>query len=411
MKVTTATVHFKQRTQKTLADGTHPIMLVVQWQGRKEQATGISCTEEQWDSTNECFKKRMPNYVQLNKLLISLKNEVIQRKLYYEQTSTPYTAAMLLEKKDLDGTTLRLNDICSQMVKERRLSLKRKLSIDTAYNKICEFMDKDDIVITELTDIKLIDYMKWLDSRIANNTIFNYVSTLYSVIQYAYDADIINKFPKKAKEYFKKKYHREIHHKALPEENIDKLIWYWNELRCNGTDMYSRYSKGFPLTVYLISYAMFGLAPIDILKLRQNQLSQVEVKGSPYYRIDTNRSKTNRNVRVFVNADIYGDMIQPFISEEREYFLPILNSDMDEKRILQESVNLNGMVNAKLADIAEELEIEKFTWYSARHSFASIQVHNNANLGMIATAMGRSITGITSYIKNLSTDEDLISLT
>ena len=408
-KVHSATINFKLRTTKVLKDGTSPIVLCVQYNGRKDKYTGFTCTKDCWDDRNQQVKKKLPNFVMINKMLQTLKNEVIQKKLYYEQNNIDYTASMLLENKVVkDNNSKLVSDIIDRLVEERRLGLKRKLSFNTAFNSYKNFSNKTNLKITDINDISLIDYMKYLDNKIEVNTIFNYITTIYTVIQYAYDADIIKTFPKKSKAYFKRKYHRETHHKALNDDIIFKLRWFFDRME---GDVTNRYSKKFALGVYLMSYSMFGLAPIDLLKLHQKQVTIVEKNNSLYYVINTHRSKTNVPVRIFVNKDINENIIQPFITNNRTHLLPIFVDDMNEEQMLKSSRNFNEVVNRNLGLIAEELNIPKFTLYSARHSFASIAVKDNMSLGLISSGMGRSIQGITTYIKNLNTDDDLLKLT
>lgn len=54
MKVSIAVIKLVLRTNKVLADGTHPIMLRVSFNGMKERATGYSCSVRFWDKKNEC---------------------------------------------------------------------------------------------------------------------------------------------------------------------------------------------------------------------------------------------------------------------------------------------------------------------------------------------------------------------
>ena len=66
MKVSIAVIKLILRTNKVLADGTHPIMLRVSFNGMKERATGYSCDIRHWDKRNECVKKGYPNFVLVN---------------------------------------------------------------------------------------------------------------------------------------------------------------------------------------------------------------------------------------------------------------------------------------------------------------------------------------------------------
>ena len=77
MKVQIAVIQLVLRTNKTLSDGTHPIMLRVSYNGMKEKATGYSCNVKYWDKKNEMVKKGYPNWVMVNAELKRQKDDAI----------------------------------------------------------------------------------------------------------------------------------------------------------------------------------------------------------------------------------------------------------------------------------------------------------------------------------------------
>ena len=53
---------------------------------------------------------------------------------------------------------------------------------------------------------------------------------------------------------------------------------------------------------------------------------------------------------------------------------------------------------------------EKTTFYSARHTFASNFINSEgATAGELATLLGRNVSGIDRYIKELTTIQDIIA--
>ena len=78
MKVSIAVIKLVLRTNKTLADGSHPIMLRVSFNGMKERSSGYSCTEKYWSKKDECVKKGFPNYAIINHEIQKMKNEACQ---------------------------------------------------------------------------------------------------------------------------------------------------------------------------------------------------------------------------------------------------------------------------------------------------------------------------------------------
>ena len=83
MKVSIAVIKLVLRTNKVLADGSHPIMLRCSFNGMKERSTGYSCTLKHWDKKNECVKKGYPNFVMVNAELKKLKDEAIRKRDAY----------------------------------------------------------------------------------------------------------------------------------------------------------------------------------------------------------------------------------------------------------------------------------------------------------------------------------------
>lgn len=56
MRTSIAVIKLVLRTNKTLADGTFPIMLRVNWKGMKEKSTGYSCSAKYWDKVNTLYQ-------------------------------------------------------------------------------------------------------------------------------------------------------------------------------------------------------------------------------------------------------------------------------------------------------------------------------------------------------------------
>lgn len=85
MKTTTATIRFVLITSRTNKKGECPIVLRVQWNGRKEKYTGFSVPKLKWYSKNECVKpcKSLP-YALINETLIKTKSKLLKKKALYE---------------------------------------------------------------------------------------------------------------------------------------------------------------------------------------------------------------------------------------------------------------------------------------------------------------------------------------
>ena len=101
MKVSIAVIKLVLRTNKVLADGSHPIMLRVSFNGMKERSSGYSCTLKYWDKKNECVKRGYPNFVMVNAELRKMKDEAIARRDGFIARNEVYSPAMILAREEV----------------------------------------------------------------------------------------------------------------------------------------------------------------------------------------------------------------------------------------------------------------------------------------------------------------------
>ena len=104
-RLQSASIRLVQKMNRQNKNGENPIYVVVCFKGRKEKACGISCLPRYWDSRRELIKGGCPNAPVLNKMLMDIKQRVIERKTFYELNGKVYTPQLLLEDSvmDLDG--------------------------------------------------------------------------------------------------------------------------------------------------------------------------------------------------------------------------------------------------------------------------------------------------------------------
>jgi integrase len=83
------------------------------------------------------------------------------------------------------------------------------------------------------------------------------------------------------------------------------------------------------------------------------------------------------------------------------YVFPIYSEqdDTPEKRFGRMTY-ANYLVNVNLKRIAERLGMKPLTFYSARHTYASVLYHANVPMGLIAQNMGRNPAEIETYLKD-----------
>ena len=103
MKTEKAKIKLIVRTNKTLSDNTHPIMLRINWQGvRKEKSTGFSCKPNNWSTNDECLKIKgrdaIPNAATINAIILELKQQAEKIRDSFILNNISYSSEMIMEQ-------------------------------------------------------------------------------------------------------------------------------------------------------------------------------------------------------------------------------------------------------------------------------------------------------------------------
>ena len=413
MKTNSATIHLKLRTTKVLSDGTSPIMICVQWNGRKEKSTGYSTTKRYWDDKNESVKRGFPNFAAINANILDLKNKVMAKKLEYEKNNEPYSASMLIESLSLNVNASGLDfiSISEKIITENKLTHSSAQNYYTTYNALKEYFNRD-FLITELDSDTLISFAKSLELK--HSTIKSYFARIKAVLNYANAHKIATVNIDKANEWLSKHIKPEYCHRALNQYDISKLkTYYWDEL--DKSDIMNRRSKAFIMSLFMFCYYCNGIAPIDAIQLKTDN---VMFDGMNYI-ITTRRNKTSMPIRIVLmqcshNGSEILEMFLPTAHLRNGYIFPFLCNNEHTlvandtpKQIHYSMATLYRYARMRLDEVSKELDIPQFSLYTARHTSASIMLKNKVPIGQIASAMARSVSRIEVYLDTLTTDKTL----
>ena len=98
MKTAKATVTALLYTSKTLANGEHPVMIRVCYNGRRKyKSTGLSCPARLWNAAKQEVRGRHPLSVNMNALIESELTRLKNKVLDYERQGMAYSVQSLLE--------------------------------------------------------------------------------------------------------------------------------------------------------------------------------------------------------------------------------------------------------------------------------------------------------------------------
>lgn len=438
MKTTMATVQLVLRTNKTLADGSHPIMLRVQWKGRKERSTGFACKEADWDSRHQLLKPRSLNAQTINKKLSMLLETAKARALEYAASGNVYTAADILsdeEKKD-NGTYA---ELVERYIEAHNL---RRNTVDSYYNSkaaLEKIFGKG--FLLEKIDIDLM--LKGL-----NGSGKPYISCAKSVSRWALQRGLIVTDPFR---FFTmpKTYKTSKRVYYLAPETYAYVERYFKSLFLNDfmaeldapllgivsfkKDMVDKLRKGrlqlVALFMFLLIYRLQGLSPVDVLSLERQAVRIIKYNGKEYYAIDTKRKKTGVAVPLRIPREGMGDILFALAAEmhpDGQYLLPYLEGKTEEeqhKKVKSFNIHLSNFLRkilAKVNDIiakdnqttgrnVQEVDLQQVCMYTARHTYASHYLQRpNANLQALCTLMGRSMQDISTYVHQLSSESEIM---
>lgn len=438
MKTTTATIRFVLITSRTNKKGECPIVLRVQWNGRKEKYTGFSVPKLKWDSKNECVKpcKSLP-YALINETLIKTKSKLLKKKALYESKGMPYTAADLLSENEPVAFDKRFSALLRRMIDSKKLSTNTIWSYNASLKRVETYFGEG-VDVCSFNDANLTGFCKWMKSQgYSDSTVNTNMACIKSVVAFAASSGVDVGKPFANFKYWKK-YKINEKHRSVPKDVVENLVsyflhytvmadgmegtwWYTNEAY---SELMNRNSKLCCLAMCLMGYYCRGLAFCDLVRIKQENFSEVELKGVSYYRISgVQRKKTNAAI-----ADIYIEITDEIralfkcyvdtMGLRDGYLLPVLQNNEkcyhygnDAKKITEATGSCSVTVNKRLREVMDELgyESEGISYYCFRHSFAShYMAANGSNPVYLATMMGRSVSGIFRYVRSIESADDII---
>lgn len=444
---------------KTLSNGEHPIMLSVSYNGkRKYKSLGISCTDKYWDKdANDKVNKSHPQAKLLNRAIQIEINKAQKQYLDYENNDKQYSAKTIIEGIAKDApSTKTLYELLDERI-EHFHSIDSNNTADgysTFKSALMRYLTDKDVELFSIDEEWIAKFEQWLRKSYKDTSIKKFFDCFKAAMNHAVKKKFIEKSPLDGYEHVKK-LNLKTKKRALSIVEITKLTkyyydsyglfgerskpveekckkHYWNKkFRRRGTTKLTPIdAEQLSLALFLCSYYFQGLALVDMAKLKWKDLKEVKIrderkfaydsasKGYDYaithqesvdcYQIDVERSKTGKSVTIVVECGNVLPYLNPFYPDElnseaflETYVFPIYSElDDTERKKYGRMKYATYLVNVNLKRIGENLNIPELTFYAARHSYASNLYHADVPTSLIAQNMGRSTSGIETYLKN-----------
>lgn len=441
MRVSIAVVKLVLRTNKTLADGSHPIMLRVSFNGMKERSSGYSCTEKFWDKKNECVKKGYPNFVMVNYELKRLKDEAIAKRDSYIASGEVYSPAMILARDEVkNAVTNDFKGLIQRYIDEKGLEAKTIEKWNIVKRNVLLFAGRD-ILINEIDESFCRRYGRWLEDRgMSSGSIRSYLGKVGALCHFAIAKGLMSSYPFAGwayhKDYRESKSELYINHRSMEvmiDMFLDELIVMdgnrWNYRYEKLDELFDIHSELYAHYLYVIGYYMKGLSPVDLSMLKKSDFRHIQLKGVNCYAIDGSRSKTGMlyKIRLEENCLLSNVLIKTMLMfHQGKYFLPTLEgyTGKDVKKRVNNLYTYHSehlvtwfqRVNERIAEInvmndhKDDIPLIDLDcrYYSYRHSYIMKEIQKpTVNLLALAQSVGKSSHTLHQYISLLG-DVDLL---
>lgn len=416
-KKQTITIKFCLLLSKKASDGKCPVYLITQYRGRGQYSTGIRMSEKEWNNGNPRDKGVQ---VRLGKLRSVLEEHILRLEL----DGVQYSASSVLDvlKKGIVSVPS-YKSVMEGLLQKRQSSPKTVMNHLYVYNVLCKFMGRGSFFVYEVDESLLRRWIRSVEGDWKPLSIKSVLSRICDVwntyindykgdsSSYPFHSIKISSFKKVSSP------------KVLNGVQVEGLFSYYlesyiyNKVYGFEDGLMNRNSECFALGCFLLSYSFFGLALVDLLKLKVDCIEECS-EGWRFNGVV--RSKTRTPVPLFLVHSPFVDAVIPHLLSSAHlrdgYLLPgIQNNSMSllsdtPERITYQVSNCTRIVNANLKGVWRKVGIpQDTTFYSCRTSAASIYLSKEgANIFVLAHLMGRSVEGISTYVANIKSGEELM---
>ena len=411
-----AKISIKLYRSKVLSDYTSPIMIsVCKDANRKYVSTGISCLPSEWDNKKNELKKTVKNAKAMNLIIQQKYSSIISRELDLIAQGYSYSIDDLISSvKTNSSNKLLLSDLLKQYI----LFKKSKHATTVNYEYALSILNEHNVRYVDQVNTGIIDEIVY--GKLKDNSNRNIIKNIKSLLNFAVKNNLIKENPVKGYKS-DKKMNYETKKRALSYEEISRIEYnyitkyfitkeqidniksmnqeqidsindkelreYYRNIIDNRINIYS---ESFAVGLFLLSYNMQGLALVDLLSLKKSyfqlynysnksalQNNLLNPQSKQYFRVETKRNKTGKNVTIFIPIDqfmmfcsiIFNQNFNPDLIGDDDYFFPVFSKEMTEIEAFKKKQILQVMLNRKLKSFAKKVGInDDITFYCFRHN-------------------------------------------
>jgi len=306
-----ATVNVVLFKSKTLADGSHPLMIRICKNNKKKyKSIGISIQPQFWDFEKNKPKRNCPNKDNIQTIIREKTKEFSEQIIEFKTINKDFTASSLIEKVD----TPTVNNTVQQLFNTEIYRLKQENRLKTAsiykelLTSMIEFNTHLDIYISEIDIIWLRKYEAFLRNKgLSDNSLGVRFRTLRGIYNKAIELNIVKQEYYPFKVYKVSKLHKETAKRAILKSDIEAIINY------DADNEYTRLA----IDLFYFSYLSGGINFVDIAHLTRSNIVDE--------RLVYTRKKTKKLIKIPLQLKA-SELIDKYSSSENSYLFPIFTS-------------------------------------------------------------------------------------
>lgn len=458
MKVQTAQITAVIIPSKKRPDGTCPIAIRVNFHGRAIKTLPVSVLEKNWDEKSSNVRKTDKDHEWKNQIIADELHSADKNRLALEAAGKDYRAkdVLITREKYLEPHLLEIDSVCDRMLAERCVRDHTRASYSTAIRKLKEYYGNN-VGFLDLDSDNIVGFGKWMSQRHKSSTILTVMRCIATIYKYAVAHGTIANDDNPFKTYkYTRLFKSQTSRDALSEADMAKLEgWYSQHVNVDESgavmpaskeilnDMLTPYSELCSVAMFLSSYYLQGLATVDLALLRSDQFRErrttverdgmkavqaivdgkeqtvyiptAETEDVWYWDVaGVKRRKTGRPVPIaleinYMSLAVIGLYLKT-ANERGGYVFPLTDHMPEAKELDRICERFSKNAQKKLRRLAEKLGIHTdITMYTARHTFATHLLAKGASAGLLASAMGRTVENIDTYIHELDAPERLLA--
>lgn len=256
---------------------------------------------------------------------------------------------------------------------------------DQTLRSFRNFREGCDLRFDMLTPQLALSYETWLKNhRLCRNTTSFYMRIMRTLYNKAVKANLtIDQHP--------------FHHVYTGiDKTAKRAITIKDIKRIKGAELSHNLTLDFARDMFLLSFYLRGISPIDLAYLRKTDINQGYIVYS--------RSKTGQRMRIHIEPNIQV-LLDKYKETGTQYLLPIIKREDGTEHAQYR--NNTQRINRHLKKLTDKLDLSfPLTLYVARHSWASIAQSNHIPTSVISGAMGHDSEMTTQiYLASIQTSQ------